>query len=304
MARLGARLGHSELYVKREDRTHSVYGGNKVRNLEFVLAHALAGGKRRVVTLVPKGSNFTAALSVHGRAAGLEVRLSQFVALENEQIEAHFRFARRHGARDRTFRGLAGPVLAGAAGLLDGIRRGSDYIVPGASSTLGALGHANAFLELVDQARAGLVPLPDVVVVGAGTCGTVAGLVAGARIAGVPTRLVAVRCAERIVCNRGRIERLARATLTRLGLADARLPEFDLVESPENLGYAIPTRAARGVMDEFGEEEGIILDGTYTSKVGLFLKRELSAAALRGRKVMYWHTFSPAAMPGPGEGEP
>ena len=35
-------LGHEDLWIKREDIVSTVYGGNKVRKLEFVLADAIA----------------------------------------------------------------------------------------------------------------------------------------------------------------------------------------------------------------------------------------------------------------------
>ena len=40
-----------ELWVKRDDRTNALYGGNKVRKLERVLAEVLARGATRIVTV-------------------------------------------------------------------------------------------------------------------------------------------------------------------------------------------------------------------------------------------------------------
>ena len=40
LGQLGARFGLRELWVKRDDRTSSQYGGNKVRKLEWLLADA------------------------------------------------------------------------------------------------------------------------------------------------------------------------------------------------------------------------------------------------------------------------
>ena len=39
-------LGHDNLWIKRDDILSTVYGGNKVRKLEFVLADADRGGAR------------------------------------------------------------------------------------------------------------------------------------------------------------------------------------------------------------------------------------------------------------------
>ncbi|HEX3346454.1 MAG TPA: pyridoxal-phosphate dependent enzyme, partial [Polyangiaceae bacterium] len=47
----------SELWIKRDDRTGDVYGGNKVRKLEWLLADARDRGAKRVVTVGAAGSH-------------------------------------------------------------------------------------------------------------------------------------------------------------------------------------------------------------------------------------------------------
>ncbi|MEA3223484.1 MAG: 1-aminocyclopropane-1-carboxylate deaminase, partial [Thermodesulfobacteriota bacterium] len=44
-------MGCSNLWIKRDDLDSKVYGGNKVRKLEFVLADAIERKKRRVITM-------------------------------------------------------------------------------------------------------------------------------------------------------------------------------------------------------------------------------------------------------------
>lgn len=46
---LGSALGHSDLYVKRDDLTGLSLGGNKTRSLEFLLGEAIAGGCDTVI---------------------------------------------------------------------------------------------------------------------------------------------------------------------------------------------------------------------------------------------------------------
>ena len=55
--RLAARLGVGSLAIKRDDLTSAIYGGNKVRKLEYLLAHALASGCDSVITYGAAGSN-------------------------------------------------------------------------------------------------------------------------------------------------------------------------------------------------------------------------------------------------------
>ena len=107
-----SNLGHPDLFIKREDQTHEVYGGNKIRNLEFILADAKMNGINTLSTLVPFGSNFTAALTSQARLNGFKCDLNQFIAQRNAQIDFHESFCRRQKANLYTYSGLTGPLLA------------------------------------------------------------------------------------------------------------------------------------------------------------------------------------------------
>src|SRR5271165_3657520 len=63
----------SSLWVKRDDRTNEIYGGNKVRKLEWLLADARARGARRVVTVGAVGSHHVLATTYFGTKEGFEV---------------------------------------------------------------------------------------------------------------------------------------------------------------------------------------------------------------------------------------
>src|SRR5579872_3163391 len=67
------------IYIKRDDLTggtdafgNPIYGGNKVRKLEFLLAHAQSLGARKVLTFGCAGSNHAVATAMHARRIGLE----------------------------------------------------------------------------------------------------------------------------------------------------------------------------------------------------------------------------------------
>src|SRR4051812_6441451 len=58
VARLPGLVAPSvELWIKHDDLSGTVYGGNKVRKLEFLLGEARARGARRLVTLGAIGSH-------------------------------------------------------------------------------------------------------------------------------------------------------------------------------------------------------------------------------------------------------
>ncbi|MES3039007.1 MAG: hypothetical protein V4736_13960, partial [Bdellovibrionota bacterium] len=135
-----------DLMIKREDQTDDVYGGNKVRNLEYVLGEALHRKCNSVSTLIPYGSNFTGALAAQAGKVGIVPYLSQFVLQRNSQIEAHVKFGQSHGAQMKTFHSNYGFAGALAHAGISRLNPNRYYIEPGASSVLGALGHANALL--------------------------------------------------------------------------------------------------------------------------------------------------------------
>ena len=290
--------GRARLFVKREDATDHVYGGNKVRNLEYILGAALAQGARRLVTLAPLGSNFVAALAAQAGKIGMPVDVCHFVPAQSELIRAQARFSAIHGARLNIFRGgrYLGATQAQLSTMARSLGRKHVYtIAPGGSSVTGILGHVNAVFELQKQIQRGEIPEPDFIVVGVGTCGTLAGLLVGLRLTRLKSKVIGVRCVDAIICNRRRVRQLANGTLRylqsrqRLNVGDINLCDVGGV-------YGLPIDGAAALMAEVRAASGLVLDTTYTTKVFSFLKAAAGAGHLDDRDVLYWNTFSPKAL--------
>jgi 1-aminocyclopropane-1-carboxylate deaminase/D-cysteine desulfhydrase-like pyridoxal-dependent ACC family enzyme len=47
LEQLGKDIGINHLFIKRDDLSGKVYGGNKIRKLEFLLSHALRTGNSK-----------------------------------------------------------------------------------------------------------------------------------------------------------------------------------------------------------------------------------------------------------------
>lgn len=299
---LSQKWGSASLYVKREDKTDErFYGGNKVRNLEFILADAVQKNIRSLVSVVPYGSNFAAALSAQSKKLNLDVHLSQFIVQKNPQVVAHDNYCLSSGAITTNYPGkLSAPiaVLDGYSKMVSSqISQSKHYwVAPGGSSMHGTLGHTQAILELKSQIDKNEIPEPDYIIVGAGTCGTMAGMTAGLKIAGLRSKLIGVRAADPIVCNKSKIAGLTNEVFKFLQLPTrVDSSEICLMESPQNQGYGYPTGKAQDLINEFFDYEKIHLDTTYTSKVTLFLKEQLLKDEFAGQKILYWHTYSPIA---------
>lgn len=296
---IAEQIGVRKFLVKREDLTDSVYGGNKVRNLEFLLGDALRKNASRIVTVAPLGSNFVAALAAQTKKIGMPTDVFHFVPAMSRLIKSQARFSSRHGARYRLSRGnhYVAPVRATLSAGLDLLQSPGSYLIsPGGSNVIGAVGHVCAAMELADQITRKEIPEPDTIVVGAGTCGTMAGLLAGIKLSGLKTRVVGVRCVDRLVCNRYRVSRLATQTLRFLGW-NGRIRRSDVdLRDVASLQYGFPLGNAEQLIREMRSSSGIELDTTYTTKVFSYLKTRALQGKCENQSVLYWHTFSPAAI--------
>jgi D-cysteine desulfhydrase len=200
------RLDGATLLAKRDDLSARTLGGNKVRALELLLAGVAPGDT--ILTVGPTGSTHALAVAAHGADLGAR---TQVITWPQEGHAVAHATSRRLGelARVTAARSVAEAYLRAATRRLRG---GVHWVPAGGSVPLGALGHVDAALELADQLASTRLPRPDLLVVPLGSGGTVAGLLVGLALAGLPTRVVGVRVVPRIVANRGRVLGLATRT--------------------------------------------------------------------------------------------
>ena len=310
----GPEVGLNNLYVKREDLTAPGYGGNKVRNLEFLLGRAQFFGCSRVAMVAPLGSNFVAAAASQSARIGMRSEFFHFTPTQNKQIHQHAKFTRSTGADLHIHDGAILPgILRSSLGL--GLRISQNLMTKqktfrlpmGGSDVIGSLGHVNAALELAMQIRKGELPAIDHLIVGVGTCGTMAGLLVGLRLANLNTKVIGVRCVDKIICNEVRIAALANqlAKKFRVGFSFAAseinlrdYTAFDEARDSLAIHYAKPLAQAEDLILQMQELEQITLDTTYTTKVIHFLKSWIKTDPFQTRRknILYWHTFSPTAM--------
>src|SRR5262245_25921957 len=80
LGELARELGRpsAELYVKRDDRSSPIYGGNKVRTLDVLFGEALARGFGRIVATGAYGSNHALATVLHAPRVGLSADVALF----------------------------------------------------------------------------------------------------------------------------------------------------------------------------------------------------------------------------------
>lgn len=295
LSRLGGRC---RLYLKDDGLSGSLYGGNKIRKLEFLLADALARGAREVMTFGVAGSNHALATALYAEQLGLRSisiltpqRNARYVAT-NLLAQATTNAELHHYASESAAR------LGAEYQRLRHRRNGAVATIPGGgSSALGTIGFVSAAFELAAQIEAGLMPEPERLYVALGTMGTAAGLALGLRACGLRTEVVAVRVVREDIGNEAGLRALYELTNTRLRELE---PGFPLVAyervriSHAQYGsrYAVFTPAGMLARRRLHEQEGLRLEGTYTAKCMAALLEDLDSGALDGRTVLYWHTYN------------
>ncbi len=272
MENLTRALGGPRLWIKRDDCTGLSTGGNKTRKLEFLMAEAVA---RKADVVITQG----ATQSNHARqtaAAAVRLGMRCHILLEDRTGNTDTSYTdngnvlldRLHGATVEHRPGganMQAEMEALAARLADAGHR--PYVIPGGGSTpLGALGYANAALELVSQAADRGLHI-DHLVHATGSAGTQAGLVAGLCALNSSMRLLGIGVRAPREKQETMVYDLACRTWDFLGLR-GELPREAVEANCDYVGggYGIPTPGMVDAVTLLAQTEGLLLDPVYSGK--------------------------------------
>ncbi|HZM98504.1 MAG TPA: D-cysteine desulfhydrase family protein [Pyrinomonadaceae bacterium] len=283
--------GAPQLWIKRDDLTGYLGGGNKLRKLEYVMAHALSLEATTIVTTGSITSNLARTTALIARRLGLKCELI-LSGGDARSARANWRVAELLGVKihsvaqsnERSSR------MKEVARMLE--ERGERvYQVPlGASNEIGSFGMVAAFEELgIQQLELG--EQFDAIVFATSSGGTQAGLEVGKRLFNYRhLRLLGVSADDPAETIRDNAWLAVGPMLSRLGITDVA---NDLIVDDNFIGegYAVPTVASREAEKLFADSEGILLDPVYTAKAAA----GLLAYCREGRfkqtdRVLFWHT--------------
>ncbi len=295
-----------DLWVKRDDQAGTIYGGNKVRKLEFLLAdpRLSASHPPGLHTLGAYGSHQVLATALYCRALGLRCAAVVLPQPPTEHARDTARLSLAAGAHLFPTRGLLDvpwQVLR-ARRLLSRLSPGATplSIPPGGSSPLGNLGWVSGGLEIAAQVRAGEAPRFDAVYVAFGSGGTAVGLWLG--LGESAASLVCVRVVPALVGNILYLRHLAARTADLLDAALA--PEHPPLRAALRPALRVDGRflgPGYGHVTPKGAEAvrraaavGLFLETTYTGKALAALLADADAGLLDGKRVLFINTYSSA----------
>jgi 1-aminocyclopropane-1-carboxylate deaminase/D-cysteine desulfhydrase-like pyridoxal-dependent ACC family enzyme len=295
-----SRFTGTPIWIKRDDQTARPYGGNKPRKLEYLLGEALHQEAHTVLSVGGIGSNHCLATALYARKVGLKSIFILFPQPENSFVHNNLKHLKQ--IADTVVFSQDYTELPELTNEIITANPGTYFIPAGGSSPLGALGFVRAALELSTQIHSGEVPCPTHIYLAAGTCGTLAGLILGCRLADLPNRVTGVRVVDEIVTNSDCVMQLIDGMQSILAAGDPACgkvkihpADFELRHDQFGDGYGFPTPEGDAALNLLLDLENVEMDPTYTAKCMAGLLSDIKTRALTG-PILYWHTYSGTRM--------
>lgn len=277
------------IWIKRDDLTPLVMGGNKVRKLEFLLGEAITQMADTVVTLGAVQSNHACQTAAAARRLGLD----PILLLRGDPASPITGNLLLDRMLDATIQIAPEPPDTWGeevvAELEEAGRR--PYLIPyGGSNAVGALGYAAAARELMQQCDEAGVAF-ETIVVTSSSGGTQAGLMLARAAGWLDAPVLGVSVDRDAGSLADRVHAIAGAAADRYELPAPARSDVQTTDDYVGAGYARMTPATREAILLLAQSEGILTDPVYTGKAlsGLIaLLRD--GYWSRGDDVLFWHT--------------
>jgi 1-aminocyclopropane-1-carboxylate deaminase/D-cysteine desulfhydrase-like pyridoxal-dependent ACC family enzyme len=258
-------LGGPRIFVKRDDLTGVAFGGNKLRNLEFRLAHAMKDDPDTVIVGLDLQSNSARQTVGACNKIGLKTILVlegtkpnnvQGNLLVDYMLGAEVHFAANPREQRAMLDSLADDVRA---------RGGRPQILNDNPmfDVASAVAYLETTLEVIEQLAAQELR-PSHFYMSSSGKGSAGIILAQKLLGGFEMNAV---CATAEFHLPSRTAKIANETIAALGL-DIAVTEADVLNTDAFVGkgYGIPSEAGNEAVKLFARTEGIILDPIYTGK--------------------------------------
>ncbi len=267
--RFSKHIGKVRVFLKRDDCTGLLFGGNKTRQNEFIFGDVLAHGADMLVWGFGEQSNNCRQTAAACAKLGLECRLYLARGRTGGKLQGNLLLDHLVGARVELVDIKMGPdldnFLASKAAEYRAAGRRPYVWDRSRSKVIAAVGYVLAMAELMEQLQAARLQPGAIYVCSAGSTG--AGLALGKAVLGMkcPVRIVSpIAWPWDVPAN---LAEIANHTAELIGLPH-RLTAADIDYVPDQIGagYAEPTPACQEALRLLATTEGVLLDPSYTAK--------------------------------------
>jgi 1-aminocyclopropane-1-carboxylate deaminase/D-cysteine desulfhydrase-like pyridoxal-dependent ACC family enzyme len=267
--RFARHLGGPRVFIKRDDCTGMLFGGNKTRHNEFLLAEALRQKADVLVWGAGVQSNNCRQTAAACNKLGLECHLYLTRAAHNDDIQGNLLLDHLMGAKVHIIDTPMGPelddlLLAKAEEMRRAGRR--PYVWDRITGRpIAAVSYALCLAEILEGMGKYHIEPTVIYVSAAGATG--AGLALGKAVLGWRGR-VQLLCPIRWPWDTAAdLAEVANQTAALLSLPHRlRAQDIDISDAYIGPGYGALTPAGREAIDLLARTEGILLDPSYTAK--------------------------------------
>lgn len=303
LERLSAELKGPNIWIKRDDLSGSLLSGNKVRKLEFTIAHAQAQNKDVLITCGGLQSNHARATAFIGAQLGIPVHLvlrGKPSDIEHAELDGNLLLDHLAGAKvayydKHDYQQNLKEILSSTEE--EYLQQGyKPHIIPtGASDGVGLWGYIAACEELANDFKRHNIK-PNLIVTATGSGGTQAGLTVGAelynfgcKVLGFAVcddnayfkRKVTADIAEFVSLYKGRfsnaLSQSASGSLAH-SAPDVFARAITRIQTNDNYigeGYGIAADEVLETIIKVAQLEGIVFDPVYTGKAFHGLMNEI-----------------------------
>ncbi len=311
LEQLSKELGVN-LYIKRDDFTGmNLFGGNKVRKLQYLIGEALEKGCEYVFTFGATQSNHAMQTVSACRRCGLKPVLYLVAVVEPDErdLRSNLLLDKIMGAEVHVVKILPGEKEEDAEErsvrmAREHMRRLEEeghgcYEVPmGGASPAGSAGFIEGYVEFMEQAMEMGIH-PEYIFHGTGTGGTLAGLIAGRKLTGWGGKIISINVSRKDEGYPEKVRQLANRSLELVG-TEVRVEDCADIHTDLNYyepGYEMPSQRATEAIRLLAEKEGLLVDPVYTGKAFAgMLDYIRSGRVPQGSDVVFWHTGGATAL--------
>jgi len=291
--KIGEHFNFQSIWIKTDGNAGELFGGNKLRNLEFLLATAKNANASAVITFGSIESNYALAIAKYGQALKIKVKLylCNLSNSKSNELKPFIEKLKETGAEiviiPKMFCFLLNELSRKNINIYFSK---SAYVIPiGGANSIGCIGHINSVLELNEQLTENKISSPVTIILPVGSGGTIAGLIAGFTLLKVKINIVGIYISNGP--SKSRILDLAKKTLLKINCKnkiDQALIGIELNDKFKGDGYRKSTIQSNLILKVFSDLENIHLDETYAAKAASAIEGVINHD--RTRAIIFWHT--------------
>jgi 1-aminocyclopropane-1-carboxylate deaminase/D-cysteine desulfhydrase-like pyridoxal-dependent ACC family enzyme len=292
--RFAKRLGGPRIFLKRDDCTGLLFGGNKTRHNEFLLADALKQKADMLIWGAGIQSNNCRQTAAACNKLGIECHLYLTRATHNDDIQGNLLLDHLMGAHVTVVDVPMGPAMDDLL-----LAKAEEFRLAGrkpyvwnrhTGRPIASVSYVLCLAEIAEGMKKLGVEPSAVYCAAAGATG--AGLALGRAVLGLPWRIRLISPIRWPWDTPADIAEVANNTAALLGLPH-HLTAADIDIRNDYIGpsYGVVTAAGREALDLLARTEGILLDPAYTAKAMSGLIDDVRQGRVdRDKPLVFLHT--------------